>query len=75
MERNREFYPMITATLRKLLNLTNDEDLKDILSIILTYPNYTIPSEISANPLVGILIDELDRQYARWNKGGNNGTR
>ena len=75
MNRIHEFYPMITATLRKLLNLTNDEDLKDVLSIILTYPNYTIPSEITLNPLVGILIDELDRQYARWNKGGNNGTR
>lgn len=72
MSKTHEFYPMITATLRKVLSLTNDEDLKDLLSIVLTYPNYSIPSEISLNPLVGILIDELDRQYSRWNKGGNN---
>lgn len=72
MNKKRTFYPMITATLRKVLSLTNDEDLKDLLSIVLTYPNYSIPSEISLNPLVGILIDELDRQYDRWNKGGNN---
>lgn len=70
MEKKHEFYPMITATLRKILSLTNEEDLKDLISIILTYPNYSIPSEISLNPLVGILVDELDRQYARWNKGG-----
>lgn len=73
MNKTHEFYPMITATLRKVFCLTNDEDLKDLLSIVLTYPNYSIPSEISLNPLVGILVDELDRQYARWNKGGING--
>lgn len=70
MNKTHEFYPMITATLRKVFSLTNEEDLKDLLSILLTYPNYSIPNEISLNPLVGILVDELDRQYTRWNKGG-----
>lgn len=72
MSKPHEFYPMINTTLKKLLRLTNQEDLPDIIDILLSYPIYTIPSEITLNPLVGMLVTELDRQYTRWNKGGAN---
>lgn len=70
MEKKREFYPMISGTLKSLLNLAAPQDYKEILQIIISYPHCLIDDK---NALFNAIKNELDRQYARWNKGGING--
>lgn len=66
MERTREFYPMITRTIKSLLKIVALCDLQHTIELITDYPNHKSDGSI----LDGAIIDELDRQYARWNKGG-----
>ena len=69
-----KFYPMITQTLKSVLSLANPVDMWDYVGIIVNYPDYELNGDIAANPITDIIIKELDRQYARWNKGGKNET-
>lgn len=69
MQKQYEFYPMITGTMKSILNLTAECDLQHIIKIILNYPNHKTDGSL----LDKMIITELDRQYARWNKGGSNG--
>lgn len=69
----RKFYPMITKTMNNLLRLVDPYDMWEIVDVICSYPNYELDGDLAAKPIVDAIIDELNRQYARWNKGGNNG--
>lgn len=72
MKNNHEFYPMITGTMKTLLNLIPYGEEWQYLDIIITYPNYKLDNDLAAQPMAHAIINELDRQYERWNKGGNN---
>lgn len=61
---------MITGTMKTVLAITPDKDLPNIIDLIIKYPSHIIKT---TSPLVNMVISELDRQYARWNKGGING--
>ena len=74
MEKKREFYPMITQTVKTLIQVSDREDDTWILIVLKNYPDIEIKDEYKS-PLIIALLDELDRQYERWNKGGANGTR
>jgi len=69
MERKREFYPMITNTMSNALQLVNPLDMWDIVGVICTYPNHKLNSDLATNPIIDIILGELDRQYARWQRG------
>lgn len=75
MKKEREFYPMITGTLKTLLPLVEFGDEWQFIKIIVTYPNYELDQDLAINPIALAVINELDRQYARWNKGGDNATK
>ena len=66
------FYPMITQTVKTLIQISDREDETWILIVLKNYPYVEIKDEYKS-PLIIALLDELDRQYARWEKGGNNG--
>lgn len=72
MDKKREFYPMITQTVKTLIQVSDPEDESWILIALKNYPDVEIKDEYKT-PLVIALLDELDRQYARWNKGGQDG--
>lgn len=63
---------MITGTLKTLLPLVEFGDEWQYIDIIVKYPNYELDGDLAANPIALAVINELDRQYARWNKGGDN---
>lgn len=67
------FYPMVNKTVKSLMKLADGNvDRNNIYLILLRYPNdfvRTINGE-NTKPLYQALLLELDRQYARWNKGG-----
>ena len=76
MEKTREFYPMITKTIKTIIDIIEVKDYAFVLHILRYYPDLQAPeSEYTALSHIRALIKELDRQYARWNKGGDNGTR
>ena len=69
MESKREFYPMITNTMKVLLNLIDDDDILKLFTYYLTsYPNHDTKLH-KDNPVIISALAELDRQYARWKKG------
>lgn len=70
MNKTHEFYPMISGTLKSLLNIAEAKHHSEILQILTTYPNCLIDDN---NALFKAIQTELDRQYSRWNKGGING--
>lgn len=72
MDKKYEFYPLITRTLKNLINLTPMDKWSELVLILLTYPDYP---RNNLDNLENAVLSELDRQYARWNKGGGNGTR
>lgn len=73
--KERKFYPMITKTMNNLLRLVEPYDMCEIIDIVCSYPNYELDGDLAPKPIVDAIIDELNRQYARWNKGESNGTR
>ena len=73
MEKKREFYPMITSTVKTLIQVSDEDDAVWILIALKNYPE-DFPEDYKS-PIIIALLEELDRQYARWNKGENNGTR
>lgn len=72
MSKTHEFYPMITSTLKTILPLIEFGDEWKYIEIITKYPNYELDGDMAASPMAHAIIAELDRQYVRWNKGGNN---
>lgn len=71
--KERKFYPMITNTMNNILRLVDPLDMWEVVSVICTYPNYELSGDLAAKPIIDVIINELDRQFARWNKGGNDG--
>lgn len=69
MNKTHEFYPMITGSMKTILVMTPSQELVDIVDILIEYPNHTK----TGGAMIDLVIKELDRQYARWNKGGING--
>lgn len=65
----REFYPMITNTVKTLIKIASPNDLTGMLFVLREYPAIKKLSPIAKTPTIEALLDELDRQYARWNKG------
>lgn len=72
MEKTREFYPMITKTVKTIIELADKKDSAFILYILQNYPNFNNVqiSDMRCQKNTRALLDELNRQYARWNKGG-----
>lgn len=69
--KERKFYPMITHTLNNLLRLVEPYDMWAIIDLICEYPMYELNGDMAAKPIVHAILDELDRQYSRWNKRGD----
>ena len=74
MERKYEFYPMFTNTIKSILKSAQNNyiDLFECISIITEYPKKRTYKNITDSTLHDLLVNELDRQYSRWNKGVNN---
>lgn len=72
MNRKRIFYPMITNTLKNVLQLVDPLDMWEVVNVICEYPNLELSGDLAAKPIIDIILGELDRQYARWNHGGDN---
>lgn len=71
MEKKHEFYPMFNRTIKNLVTLTTDETIQiKILDFIICYPNEPFYEDCLDYPVILMIKNELDRQYARWNKGG-----
>jgi len=75
MSKTHEFYPMITGTIKTLIRVVSPDEAEWFLTILKIYPDLKGAEEVYTSPTLAVLIDELDRQYARWDKGGANGTR
>ena len=73
MINNHEFYPMITQTVKTLIGIVSEEERANFLILLQNYPNIQVVDVNDVTPLLLALVKELDRQYARWNKGGANG--
>ena len=75
MQKQYEFYPMITNTVKTILSLVKNSDETTMINhCLLHYPMIAYPDKmVRENRLLAALIQELNRQYARWNKGGSNG--
>ena len=68
--KDKKFYPMITTTMNNILRLVEPDDMWEVVEIICSYPKYELSGDLAAKPIMNVIIDELDRQFARWNKGG-----
>lgn len=73
MSKNYEFYPMITRTVKTLIGIVSKNEEKNFLLILQNYPNIQVVDVNDATPLLLALVQELDRQYTRWNKEGDDG--
>ena len=73
MTNNHEFYPMITQTVKTLIGIVSEKERENFLILLQNYPNIQVVDVNDVTPLLLALVKELDRQYARWNKGGING--
>lgn len=74
MNKTHEFYPMITSSVKTIFALAKDNksDISVLIQCLVCYPLIAFPEcLIKENKLLDALIQELNRQYARWNKGGN----
>lgn len=69
MAKTHEFYPMISGTMKALLNLATPDKFELLVYFLVAYPHHDLFIG-KDDPLVMQIIAELDRQYARWNKKG-----
>ena len=76
MSYTHEFYPMVTGTVKTLVKLTqgNDQGVFMIMLLLCSYPNHERflseeEKKQPKGPIYDALVEELDRQYSRWNKG------
>ena len=74
MNKTHEFYPMITNTVKTIFSLVKNLDENTLIThCLLHYPLIDYPEKmIRDNRLLDAMIQELNRQYSRWNKGGAN---
>lgn len=64
---------MITSTLQTLLLVTDAGDACTCLEILVNYPDYKLSDIDAAKPVFAAIINELNRQYTRWDqRGGDN---
>lgn len=56
--------------MNNILRMVDPLDMWEMVDIICSYPNHELDGELATKPIVGVLISELNRQYARWNKMG-----
>lgn len=73
MRNTREFYPMITRTVKTLIGIAQESEYENFLILLENYPNIQVVDVNDVTPLLLALVKELDRQYERWNVGGGNG--
>lgn len=73
----RKFYPMLTQTIKSALCLAEPNELWCYIDLLITYPeisSHNVASTDAFNkprtPVAEIILEELNRQYSRWNKGG-----
>lgn len=66
MERN--FYPMLSTTIKSFIQVADDKQKKLIFDILCKFPDIQV---FNKTPIISGVFSELERQYARWNKGGN----
>ena len=66
------FYPMINQTLKSLLKIPSPELLPEYFKVVCEFPDYTFSNVDATDPIMSAVIEELRRQYTRWDKGGNN---
>lgn len=67
----RKFYPMLTQTIKSALCLVDSSSVHLYVNLLIVYPEkptYNNPND----PISSIILNELDRQYARWGKKGGN---
>lgn len=70
MNKAHEFYPMITGTMKSVLQLVDPMDMWEVMYVIISYPHHEIDGDLASKPIIDVVLNELDRQYTRWNKGG-----
>lgn len=73
----RKFYPMLTQTIKSALCMADSSELYMYVDLLVTYPEITPYNSASREtynsprtPIAEIILEELNRQYSRWNKGG-----
>lgn len=71
----RKFYPMLTQTIKSALCLADSSNVHLYVNLLIMYPEkptYNNPND----PISNIILNELKRQFSRWNKeGGENATK
>lgn len=72
MIQEKEFYPLVSHTIKVLIDVGYKERFQDYLLILRNYPNVN-PDDYLYDSICAQIVHELDRQYARWTKGGKNG--
>lgn len=73
--KEHEFYPMVNRTIKSIIAVVDKQKYSfGILRMLATYnnPNYLFTREEETDPVYMSLFNELNRQYARWNKGASN---
>lgn len=71
----RKFYPMITQTIKSALCLADSSNVHVYVNLLIMFPDKPFYNNID-DPLSDIILNELNRQFARWNKeGGANATK
>lgn len=73
------FYPMVNQTVKNLVSVAeNSTDIQLILYLLVSFPEWDsekvdnfIQTKNGNSTICFALINELNRQYGRWNKGGN----
>lgn len=73
MRNKREFYPMITRTVKTLIGILEEQDENLFLTVLQWFPDIDDIDQKCITPIVKALIEELNRQHERWNVGGGNG--
>lgn len=73
MSEEKEFYPLVSHTIKILLDLTPRERLSEYLQILRYYPQINA-EDYTHDKTATLIIKELDRQYNRWKSGGKNAT-
>lgn len=68
---------MVSRTIKNLVKVAVKNEMWDeiymFLFVLCTYPNqkhFVTKSESKKSLLYDMVVDELDRQYARWKNGG-----
>lgn len=69
----KEFYPLMSRTLKTLFEVMDWDDYAIYLPVVLYYPYYKPTEKEKEDRMFTAIHAELDRQYKRWAKGDDNG--